>query len=179
MDLPQIYTTTLLNPSNREMRWQFLTIPFRFTRGMGASPLLQALRLRSIRHINPSFLPFLVTSMLESENPDEVLSKAEQYAQIWSRETLSDQTSETLKFAEQVVFRQLVPFDRSPLPFSQESLANIVATTTEADNNDTLLVESEGHYFLTVISPDGVVISSRPQHFIDIWETILHWLGGS
>jgi len=119
--------------------------------------------------------------MLESENPDEVLLKAEQYAQIWplSRETLSDQRSETLKFAEQVVFRQLVPFDRSPLPFSQESLANIVATTTEADNDDTLLVESEGHYFLTVISPDGVVISSRPPNFIDIWETILCWLGGS
>ena len=138
MRLPQIHATTVLHPINKKLSWQFLVVPAHSVSDLGLSidlSLIERLQLRKIRDIEPSLLPFLVASMLGSEGSAQILKTAQSYAQAWpwTRESLSNEAVEALEFAEQVVFRELVPFERSPL--AQESFASITSSTLDEREN--------------------------------------------
>jgi hypothetical protein len=194
MRLPQIYESTVLDPYDAKKSWRFLVVPARSIQEadqrIGLS-VIERLYLRQVSSVTVSHLPFLFAAMrdlstveVHPNRIEEVLYRARSYARTeadaYVRPPYSpeeERERQSVKFAEQLIFRPLVPFERSPL--AQESLASIVATAADEEDADTMLVDSEGSPLLTIVSPDGIVITGPQQNFsLGLWDRILQWLQG-
>ena len=176
----QIYETTVLHPDpEKDLSWRFVVVPAHSLHEdrIDVSTTVQKLELTTERTIELSLLPFVMAAMLVPTPGDDVLSSAQNlYQSLMSgTDPFVSETSEALRFAEQLAFQRLVPFEQSPL--SNESLAGIASLANDG-TGVTLVKHGDGNLVLAASSA-GFVISGPSQWLsASILERIFDWLRG-
>jgi hypothetical protein len=171
MNLRQIYHTTILHPDNNGIVWSLMVVPIRSFAEEGDlwRTIMSIIDPEQIGRINPRMLPFVIASMLNSD--EDVLKGA---TRNWES---SASTHRVMEFAEHLAFERVVPVEHSPLV--QEALVTIAARADDAggEQGGVTLVQSGGDKLIVVVGPDGVVIAAA-NPLASIWEKILKYLQG-
>lgn len=178
--LPQTFETTVLHPdSDSDLSWRFVIVPARSLRGedIDLATAIQSLTLTNRRDIELSMLPFVIASMLSTTPDDNIMTKARDlFASFMQNPPLPDDAT-ALRFAEQLAFDRVVPFEQSPL--AAESLAAIASAGGD-DRTGLALVKDGEQSFMLAGNRKGIVVAAPTQWFLSssILERILDWLRG-
>src|SRR5262249_28075254 len=127
MEISQLFETTVAD-RNQGYTFRFLTIPQRsFTDAVkhndpsAKEVLSEILGLQQLQLIQPSLLPQVIVSMIRADEA-KVLQKLQAkalIAQMLKTTPLEIEMSrvspETLAFAEQIAFTNIIPFEESPI----------------------------------------------------------------
>jgi hypothetical protein len=192
MHLSQIYETRLIHLESRKSIWA-LIVPARSFRAKSGHNLgllaISKLGLKKVISIRPSNLPFLIASMLVSEDQGSTDYRIRECVKAVNGQTQSLLETPEFEFAEQIAFSNIIPFEHSPL--SQDSLASLVSVSTTGKQaaSASLVrtqseVETENETPLLLVShPKGLVICGAGPGVQNalrqgLWDKILEFLQG-